>query len=110
MDALGTTAVFGRVKPLEQASFRPQMEDFQSPRTNSSLHPASGSAILANSLTQLLETARRELDRDPEVARASLAGASALSCKRRSSATRAPMAPWGWSGALADAARALLYR
>jgi hypothetical protein len=24
MDALGTTAVFGRVKPLEQASFRPQ--------------------------------------------------------------------------------------
>jgi AraC family transcriptional regulator len=99
MDALGTTAVFGRVKPLEQASFRPQMEDFQSAARDSSTS-CLGFGYLANSLTQLLETARREFDRDREVARASLAGASALlqtEIERYSSANgsvRAGLAPW----------------
>jgi AraC family transcriptional regulator len=75
MDALGTTAVFGRVKSLEQAGFRPQMEDAQDAARDTS--PASlGFTYLANSLVQLLETARRELERDPEAAKASLVTAS----------------------------------
>src|SRR6267154_2737635 len=77
MGALGTTAVFERVKPLEPASFTPQMEDSQSSARDSS--PASlGWGYLANSLVQLLETATHELERDCEVAKAALVTASTL--------------------------------
>src|SRR6266852_8346306 len=77
MGALGTTAVFGRVKSLEPASFTPQMEASQSTARDSS--PASlGWGYLANSLVQLLETATHELERDCEVAKAALVTASTL--------------------------------
>jgi hypothetical protein len=77
MRALGTTAAFGRVERLEQASFRRQMEDSQSAARDSS--PAClGFGYLANSLAQLLDTARRELERDRKVAKASLVTASTL--------------------------------
>ena len=99
MGALGTTAVFGGVKPLEQASFRPQMEDAQGAARDTS--PAClGFGYLANSLAQLLETARRELERDPEVAKASLVAASNIlqaEVERYSSAggtARGGLAPW----------------
>ncbi len=75
MRAVETTAPFGRVERLELASFTPQMEDSQSAARESP--PAClGFGYLANSLVQLLETARRELERDPEVAKASLVTAS----------------------------------
>jgi AraC-like DNA-binding protein len=99
MGALGTTAVFGRVKPLEQASFTPQTEDSQSTARDSSL-ACLGFGHLANSLVQLLETAIRELERDREVAKASLAAASTLlqaEVDRYSSAigsARHGLAPW----------------
>jgi AraC family transcriptional regulator len=99
MGALGTTAVFGRVKPLEQASFTPQMEDPQSSARDSS-PVCLGFGYLANSLVQLLETATRELERDPEVAKASLVTASNLlqtEVERYSStngSARNGLAPW----------------
>src|SRR5260370_33882356 len=75
MRAVETTAPFGRVERLELASFTPQMEDSQSAARESP--PAClVFGYLANSLVQLLETARRELERDPEVAEASLVTAS----------------------------------
>jgi AraC family transcriptional regulator len=99
MGALGATAVFGRVKPLEQASFTPQMEDSQSTARDSS--PAClGFGYLANSLVQLLETATRELERDCEVAKAALVTASTLlqaEVERYSSdngSARGGLAPW----------------
>ncbi len=56
MRAVETTAPFGRVERLEQASFTPQMEDSQSAARESP--PAClGFGYLANSLVQLLETA-----------------------------------------------------
>jgi AraC family transcriptional regulator len=77
MCASGTTAVFGRVKTLQQASFTPQMEDSQSSARDSS--PAClGFGYLANSLVQLLETATRELERDCKIAKAALVTASTL--------------------------------
>jgi hypothetical protein len=47
---------------------------------------------LANNVVELLETAKGELERDREAAKASLATAS-LSCNRKSSAVRALTAP-----------------
>ena len=77
MCAVETTAPFGRVERLGQASFTPQMEESQNAARESP--PAClGFGYLANSLVQLLETARRELERDPEVAKASLVTASNL--------------------------------
>ncbi|MGY4310708.1 helix-turn-helix domain-containing protein [Bradyrhizobium sp. JR3.5] len=77
MGALATNAVFERVKPLEQASFAPQLEVSQSTARDSP--PACpGLGYLANCLVQLLETATRELERDPDVAKASLVTASTL--------------------------------
>jgi AraC family transcriptional regulator len=77
MGALETTAVFGRVQPLERGSRTPQMEDSQGIARESS--PAClGFGYLANSLVQLLETATRELERDCEVAKAALVTASTL--------------------------------
>src|SRR5258708_14116131 len=77
MRAVATTAPFGRVERLELARFTPQMEDSQSAARESP--PAYlGFGYLANSLVQLLETARRELERDPDVAKASLVTASNL--------------------------------
>jgi AraC family transcriptional regulator len=97
MCASGTTAVFE--KPLEQASFTPQMEGSQSPAGDSS--PACpGFGHLANCLVQLLETAARELEHDPEVAKASLVTASILlqaEVERYSSAddtAKGGLAPW----------------
>ena len=99
MGASGTTAVFGRVKPLEHASFTPQMEDSQSSARDSS--PAClGFGYLANSLVQLLETATRELERDCKVAKAALVTASTLlqaEVERYSSdsgSARSGLAPW----------------
>jgi len=99
MRAVETTAPFGRVERLELASFTPQMEDSQSDARESS--PVRlGFGYLANSLVQLLETARRELERDPEVAKASLVTASNLlqaEVERYSSAggaARGGLAPW----------------
>src|SRR5258708_8683697 len=99
MRAVETTAPFGRVERLELASFTPQMEDSQSAARESP--PAClGFGYLANSLVQLLETARRELERDPEVAKASLVTASNLlqaEVERYSSAgsaARGGLAPW----------------
>jgi AraC family transcriptional regulator len=99
MDALGTTAVFGRVKPLEQASFRPQMEDVQGAARDTS--PAClGFGYLANSLAQVLETALREFERDRDVAKAALVTATTLlqaEVERYSSANgsaRGGLAPW----------------
>jgi AraC family transcriptional regulator len=99
MGALGTTAVFGHVKPLEQTSFRPQMEDAQGAARDTSA-ACLGFGYLANSLAQLLETARRELERDPEVAKASLVTASNIlraEVERYSCAgdtARDGLAPW----------------
>jgi len=77
MRALGTTAAVGRVESLEQATFKPQMGDSQSSAGDS--YPAClGFGYLANSLVQLLETATRQLERDPEVAKATLVTASNL--------------------------------
>ena len=99
MRALGTTAAFGRLKPLEQASVTPQMKGSQSTARESS--PAClGFGYLANCLIQLLETATRELERDREVAKASLVSASTLlhaEVERYSSANgsaRDGLAPW----------------
>jgi AraC family transcriptional regulator len=99
MRALETTAAFGRVERLEPASFTPQLVDSQSAARESS-PVCLGFAYLANSLIQLLETARRELERDPEVAKASLVTASTLvqaEVERYSSAgdtARGGLAPW----------------
>ena len=99
MRALETTAAFGRVERLEPASFTPQLVDSQS-ATRESSPVCLGFAYLANSLIQLLETARRELERDPEVAKASLVTASTLvqaEVERYSSAgdtARGGLAPW----------------
>jgi AraC family transcriptional regulator len=75
MRASGTTAALGRLKPFEQVSLTPQ--DFQSPATDSA-PTCLGFGYLANCLVQLLETATRELERDLEVAKASLVTASNL--------------------------------
>jgi AraC-like DNA-binding protein len=99
MGALGTTAVFGRLEPPEQASFTPQMEASQSPARDSSL-ACPGFGHLANCFIQLLETATRELERDREVAKAALVTASTLlqaEDERYSSANgsaRGGLAPW----------------
>ena len=77
MRALGTIAAFGRLEVLEQASLTPQMQTSQGSARDPS--PAClGFGYLAKSLVQLLETARHELERDPEVAKASLLTASSL--------------------------------
>jgi AraC family transcriptional regulator len=75
------------------------MEDSQSAARDSS--PAClGFGYLANCLAQLLETARRELERDPKVAKSSLVTASTLlqaEVERYSIAngsTRGGLAPW----------------
>ena len=99
MCASGTTAAFGLLEPLEQASFTLQIEDSQSTARDSS--PAClGFAYLANSLVQLLETALREFERDRDVAKAALVTASTLlqaEVERYSSANasaRGGLAPW----------------
>jgi AraC family transcriptional regulator len=99
MCASGTTAAFGLLEPLEQASFTPQMEDSQSTARDSS--PAClGFGYLANSLAQVLETALREFERDRDVAKAALVTASTLlqaEVERYSSANgsaRGGLAPW----------------
>lgn len=77
MRALGTTAAFGRVERLEQASFTPQMEDSQNAARE--FPPAClGFGCLAHSFAQLLETALREFERDRDVAKAALVTASSL--------------------------------
>ena len=77
MRALRKTAAFGRLEVLEQASLTPQMQTSQGSARDPS--PAClGFGYLAMSLVQLLETARHELERDPEVAKASLLTASSL--------------------------------
>jgi AraC family transcriptional regulator len=77
MRALRKTAAFGRLEVLEQASLTPQMQTSQGSARDPS--PAClGFGYLAKSLVQLLETARHELERDPEVAKASLLTASSL--------------------------------
>jgi hypothetical protein len=77
MCASGTTAAFGLLEPLEQASFTPQMEDSQSTAGDSS--PAClGFGYLANSLAQVLDTALREFERDRDMAKAALVTASTL--------------------------------
>jgi AraC family transcriptional regulator len=77
MCASETTAAFGLLEPLEQGSLTPQMEDSQSTAGDSS--PAClGFGYLANSLAQVLETALREFERDPDVAKAALVTASTL--------------------------------
>jgi AraC-like DNA-binding protein len=95
----GTTAAFGLLERLEQASFRPQMEDSES-TTRDSSPDCLGFGYLANSLAQLLETAIRELERDRKAAKASLVTASTLlqaEVERYSSANgsaRDGLAPW----------------
>ncbi len=99
MRAIETTAAFGRVERLEPASFTPQLEDSQS-AARASPPACLGFGYLANSLAQLLETARREFERDREVAKASLVTASNLlqaEVERYSSAgsaARGGLAPW----------------
>lgn len=95
----GTTAAFGLLEPLEQASFTPQMEDSRSTVRDPS--PAClGFGYLANSLAQVLETALREFERDRDVAKAALVTASILlqaEVERYSSANgsaRGGLAPW----------------
>jgi AraC family transcriptional regulator len=95
----GTTAAFGLLEPLEQASFTPQLEDSQSTAGESS--PAClGFGYLANSLVQVLETALREFERDRDVAKAALVTASTLlqaEVERYSSTNglaRGGLAPW----------------
>jgi AraC family transcriptional regulator len=98
MRALETTAAFGRAERLERASFT-KTEDSQSAARESS-PVCLGFAYLAKSLIQILETARRELERDPEGAKASLDTASTLlqaEVERYSSAggtARGGLAPW----------------
>ena len=99
MRASVTTTAFGGLESLERAGFEPLMEDSQNvPRESCSA--CSGLCHLANSLAQLLETARREFDRNPEVAKASLVTASALlqaEVGRHSGAdgfARGGLAPW----------------
>ena len=99
MCASGTTAAFGLLEPLEQASFTSQMKDSRSTAGDSS--PAClGFGHLANCLVQLLETATRELERDCEVAKAALITASTLlqaEVGRYSSdngSARGGLAPW----------------
>jgi AraC family transcriptional regulator len=99
MCASGTTAAFGLLEPLEQASFTPQMEDSQSTAGDPSL-ASFGFGYLANSLAQVLETALREFERDRDVAKAALVTASTLlqaEVERYSSAdgsARGGLAPW----------------
>ena len=97
MCASGTTAAFGLLEPLEQATFT--MEDSQSTAQISS--PAClGFGYLANSLAQVLETALREFERDRDMAKAALVTASTLlqaEVERYSSANgtaRGGLAPW----------------
>jgi AraC family transcriptional regulator len=99
MRAPGTTEAFGSPKPLEQASVTLQIKGSQSPARDSSL-ACLGFGHLANCLVQLLETATRELERNREVAKASLVSASTLlqaEVERYSSANgsaRDGLAPW----------------
>ena len=99
MCSSGTTAAFGLLEPLEQASLTPQMEESQSTAGDSS--PAClGFGYLANSLAQVLETALREFERDRDVAKATLITAATLlqvEVERYSGAdrpTRGGLAPW----------------
>jgi AraC-like DNA-binding protein len=74
------------------------MERSQSSAMNSS--PVGQFGFLANSLAQLLETARRELERDREAAKASLATASTIlqaeieRCSGANGSTRGGLAAW----------------
>jgi AraC-like DNA-binding protein len=77
MCALGTTAAFGRPKSLAQVSLRSQIDDSQS-TARYSCSDCLGFGNLASTLAQLLETATSELERDREVAKASLVTASTL--------------------------------
>jgi AraC family transcriptional regulator len=92
MRAPRTTAAFGQVERLEQASSQ------NAARASPSTCHRFG--YLANSLAQLLETARRELERDPELAKASLVTALNLlqaEVERYASAgdtARGGLAPW----------------
>jgi len=95
----GTTAAFGLVESLEQASFTPQMEDSRSTAGDSS-PTCLGFDYLANSLAQVLETALREFERDRDVAKAALVAASTLlqaEVERYSGANgfaKGGLAPW----------------
>jgi AraC family transcriptional regulator len=98
MRAPGTTAAFG-LKSVEQASFTPQTEESHS--TARDTPPAClGFGYLASSLVQLLETAIRELDRNREVAKASLVTASTLlqaevgRYSNDNGSARGGLAPW----------------
>jgi AraC family transcriptional regulator len=97
MCASGTIAALERLKPLEQASLTPQ--DHQSPARDSA-PTCLGFGYLANCLARLLETATRELERDLDAARASLATASNLlqaEVERYSGtngSARGGLAPW----------------
>ena len=77
MRALGTTAAFGRVERLQQASFTPQMEDSRN-AAREFPRACLGFGCLANSFAQLLETALREFERDRDLAKAALVTASSL--------------------------------
>jgi AraC family transcriptional regulator len=98
MCASGTTAAFGLLEPLEQASLTLQ-KDSQSTAGDSS--PAClGFGYLANSLAHVLETALREFERDRDVAKAALVTASALlqaeveRCSSVNGSARGGLAPW----------------
>ena len=99
MRALGTTAAFGRVERLEQASFTPQMEDSRN-AAREFPRACLGFGCLANSFAQLLETALREFERDRDVAKAALVTASSLlqaEVERYSNANgsaKGGLAPW----------------
>jgi len=99
MCASGTIAAFGRVVSLEQAGYTPQMANSQGTARDSSL-VCPGVGYLANSLTQLLETALHEFERDRDAAKAALVTASTLlqaEVERYSSAhgaARGGLAPW----------------
>jgi len=86
------------VLALPGYSSRIDMETSQSSAMNSS--PVGQFGFLANSLAQLLETARRELERDREAAKASLATASTIlqaeieRCSGANGSARGGLASW----------------
>ena len=93
MRAIETTAAFGRVERLEQASFTPQMEDSQS-AARASPPACLGFGYLANSLAQLLR--QRDVSSSVIVRwRKHRWSPHQISCKLRWSATRALAAPPG---------------
>src|SRR5258705_11102735 len=86
------------VLALPGYSSRIDMERSQSSTMNSS--PVGQFGYLANSLAQLLETARRELERDREAAKVSLATASTIlqaeieRCSGANGSTRGGLPGW----------------